>query len=169
MMRSTNAPEQRAIPSMSDATSRWLDVWGVPARLRRVRIEFSSRLTSSLGMSYPERGLIRLNISLLNEDACLFDAALCHELAHLVIFHRHGSSVSPHGREWQALMSAAGFEPKVRLGIAQHETGRTARRYHHICPVCHASRIASRPMPRWRCSQCVAQGLEGVLSIRDKK
>ena len=37
--------------------------------------------------------------------------------------------------------------------------------YQHRCPVCSASRVARRPVRRWRCRACRESGLEGALEI----
>jgi predicted SprT family Zn-dependent metalloprotease len=154
---------------LPNQTASWLRRWGVSSLTGDIRSEFSNRLSTSLGMSYPERGLIRLNRSLLKEDQHLLAVVLCHELAHVVIYRRHGRSVRPHGPEWQALMRAVGFEPLVHLDNGRRALRGPTRRYYHTCPVCHSGRMAGRPMPRWRCSQCVAQGLDGVLHIEGAK
>jgi predicted SprT family Zn-dependent metalloprotease len=90
-------------------------------------------------------------------------------MAHLATRELHGRSVRPHGPEWKALMTSAGFEPRTRLpsptGAAPPGKRRARYVYLHRCPVCQLSRTARRLMGRWRCAACVASGLEGRLSI----
>jgi predicted SprT family Zn-dependent metalloprotease len=150
---------------LATETAKWLKRWGASALVNDLVYEISPRLSTSLGMSYPERGLIRLNRSLLEEDRDLLEIVLCHELAHVVIFRRHGKSVRPHGPEWQALMRAIGFEPNANLSSRRRSATRQKCSYRHTCPVCHATHTANRCMTRWRCPQCVEQGLEGTLLI----
>ncbi len=145
--------------------------WSVQTIADRVEIQFSHRLRSSLGRCVPSRRIVRLNRCLLNARPALVEEVLCHELAHVVTFERHGRHCRPHGREWEALMRAAGFEPRVRARLSHDLQAalRTARRpdglYEHRCPVCQATRLARRPVPQWRCAACVAAGLEGWLVI----
>jgi SprT protein len=90
-------------------------------------------------------------------------------MAHLAARELYGRSVRPHGAEWKALMANAGFEPRTHLPHPNGATKRRKRRapyvYVHRCPVCQFSRTARRLMSRWRCAECVASGLEGLLTI----
>ncbi len=166
-MPSLTSPDEGEGLLLPEQAAQWLAQWRALTLARDARSEFSARLSASLGVTYPERGLIRLNRSLLNEDRHLLEVVLCHELAHLVIFRRHGKSVRPHGPEWRTLMQAVGFEPNARLGCSRHNASRRKRSYRHTCPVCHETRTANRAMSRWRCPQCIEQGLEGILLIED--
>lgn len=168
-MRSVTVSKAQSPSILSVDTAQWLAAWGASWRGRLPKIEFSSYLSTSLGISYPERAIIRLNTSLLGEDADLLQVVLCHELAHIVIYKRHGVSARPHGFEWQALMRAAGFEPHSRIGSARRVSKGATRRYRHVCSRCNAIRLAGRPMPQWRCGRCVTQGLDGVLLIESAK
>ena len=100
----------------------------------------------------------------------LLQEVLCHEMAHLAARELHGRNVRPHGPEWKALMTSAGFEPRTRLP-SPNGAPRPGRRrrapyvYVHRCPVCQLLRPARRLMSRWRCAACVASGLEGRLTI----
>jgi SprT protein len=99
--------------------------------------------------------------------------ALCHELAHVVVHKMHRGRRRPHGPEWAELVTAAGFPPRMRVPLpSDTPTGAAFRRraasrllYLHVCPVCHARRLARRRVTRWRCAACVAAGLEGRLKI----
>jgi predicted SprT family Zn-dependent metalloprotease len=168
-MRRITPPKRDLDLVFVNRTAKWLALWGVPELAREIRFEFSNRLSASLGISYPERGLIRLNISLLDQEQHLLEVALCHELAHVVIHRKHGKSVRPHGPEWQTLMRDVGFEPCVQLAGGRRASKKTAASYCHTCPICHMTRVARRPMRRWRCSRCVEHGLDGVLLIERVK
>ena len=142
-----------------------LDKWGSINLGQEIQVEYSSRLTVSLGMSYPARKLIRLNHSLLGADSSLLSFTLCHELAHIVVYQRHGTSVAAHGEEWRALMRAAGYPETARMAARGGKRKTTTKRYRHICAVCQAQRLAGSPMINWRCGQCQSQGLDGILVI----
>ena len=72
----------------------------------------------------------------------------------------------------RALMQAAGFAPRAKLpanlvpNVLLHR-GQPKRLWEHRCPVCHASRVARRRVPRWRCAACRATGLEGSLTVTE--
>jgi predicted SprT family Zn-dependent metalloprotease len=100
---------------------------------------------------------------------------LCHELAHIALHERHGRHARAHGKEWAALVRAAGFSPTARLD--QRQTGsrvvpdsvssppQPRAIYRHRCPVCQMERRARRPVRRWLCRGCIEAGLEGNLEI----
>ncbi len=146
---------------------RWLEAWNTPELAGQTTIEWSPRLTRSLGRCYPERRLIRLAAYLNEAPSGLVEEVLCHELAHLAARELHGNRIRPHGPEWKALMRDAGFEPKTKLpaptGFRRNK--RSSYLYIHRCPVCHLSWTAKRSMRRWRCAECVASGLDGTLNI----
>lgn len=161
-------PRVCLIPILSRFQQRLAQLWACPELLTRPRIEQSTRMTRSLGRCYPARDLIRFTASLDKLDERLTEEIITHELAHLVVHWRHGRAVRPHGREWRALMTAAGHPARAKLPA---DTGtlpiamRTGRRYLHRCPVCGASRPAGRPVKEWRCVRCTAAGLDGRLHI----
>ena len=140
--------------------------WGLPDLPARVEVTFSLRLTRRLGRALPARGQVRLSAALQGADSSLLREVLSHELAHVVVFLRHGAWPKPHGRQWRALVEQAGFTPRTSLAVPHGELpqGREPA-YLHVCPVCQATRCARRPMRRWRCASCVANGLEGTLVI----
>jgi len=155
---------------------QWLQLWNTPSLAARTTIEWSPRLTRSLGRCYPERRLIRLagflNNGLDEGETALLEEVLCHELAHLAARELHGRNIRPHGPEWKSLMRDAGYEPKTRLPAPANapKPKRTPRRrqrylYLHRCPVCHLSKTAKRAVRRWRCAACLDAGLDGTLDI----
>lgn len=115
--------------------------------------------------------LVRLSL-LLTESlySSLFDEVLCHEVAHLAVFHLHGSAVTNHGPEWQELLQLAGFEPR-RSYITDSPPDRNDHEsifYDHVCRICQAIRTAKRPMPNWRCVACQNAGLDGELIVQSR-
>ena len=147
-------------------------VWGVPRLEQCARVEFSPRLSKSLGMAYPWLGLVRLNPVLAGPaHRHLLAEVLCHEVAHVAVYELHGPRRRPHGPEWAALVRAAGFEPRSRMHLeggpptVRPRLPRPGPVFVHRCPVCGMERSARRPCPRWRCAACVAAGLEGRLLV----
>ena len=66
------------------------------------------------GTAHLHRWEIRLNPVLLVDNLELFlHEVIAHELAHLLVFARHGR-VAPHGKAWQAMMRQVfGLAPRV--------------------------------------------------------
>ena len=67
-------------------------------------------------------------------------------------------------------MWAAGFEPRGWLKVEGLERlpGRVRQAramWENHCPVCQLRRLARRPVPQWRCTDCRETGLEGELVI----
>ena len=143
-----------------------LERWQVQEIVKEIQVEFSNRITRSLGRTQPTAKHIRLNPLLQTRLSSLLKEVLCHELAHIAAYHLHGDSIRPHGPEWQALVSAAGFTPSVHIEV---DLGLTplaqSKCYTHHCPVCHTNRSAKKPMRRWRCGECITHGLPGILEI----
>jgi predicted SprT family Zn-dependent metalloprotease len=100
----------------------------------------------------------------------LITEVACHEVAHVAARELHGDGCRPHGPEWCKLVRAAGFQPSLRVAVAGPEP-KTRKSppesvlYEHRCLTCNAMRTARRPMVHWRCSECVAAGLSGKLTI----
>ena len=151
------------------AVEGWLRAWGTPGLADRTKIEWSARMTRSLGRCHVERGLVRLAAALKDEPEELVAEVLCHELAHLAARARYGPDIRPHGAEWKQLMRDAGYEPKVRLAappsLRAAARKRKRRLYLHACLVCGLARTARRTMARWRCARCLDAGRSGTLRI----
>jgi predicted SprT family Zn-dependent metalloprotease len=151
----------------------WGRTWGVPSLAATVEIRFSDRLEHSLGRCKPTLGLVTLAAELDSGDPAVLAEVLCHEVAHVAAERLHGPRVAAHGAEWQALLRAAGFEPRVfaRESTIPRARRRRQRRYEHRCEVCHSVRYGGRPVPQWRCAECMDAGLDGALAIipRDRR
>jgi len=147
---------------------RLCKLWGISNIREGIEIEFSSRLTRSLGRTLPAKKTIRLNRQLLGNLIEYLEEVLCHEIGHIAAFHKYGDSVSPHGEEWRSLVRLAGFEPTTKLDVSLEKTEqRSKRRFSHSCPRCLTKRIAKVRMTRWLCSVCVEEGLDGHLLIEE--
>ena len=148
----------------------WTEKWDEPELDSRVKVEFSTRLTRSLGRAYPKRNLIRLSTALANQPTGeLLKMVLCHEFAHLVVFKRHGTHAKPHGQEWRKLIHLAGLNPstthKAELSQSRIVNGGARVLFVHKCLACGAKRVAKKPMLIWRCVGCTEGGLDGTLQI----
>ena len=161
---------------------RWGELWSCPELAAEVSVEFSPRMTCSLGLAYPVRGLIRLNRDLLKSNGGpktgtrgageLLDKVLCHEAAHIAAFRIWGGKAPPHGPQWRELVAQAGYDPARTRAVETLDGGMKRRRpaivYIHRCVECGAVRTARRVMRGWRCVHCVEAGLEGALRITSR-
>ena len=150
--------------------NEYCQLWGIELIKTAIAVEFSNRITRSLGRTQPTAKIIRLNPLLQSSLNYLLEEVLCHELAHIAAYHLHGDSIRPHGSEWRALVQVAGFEPRIRIEAdLDWPSLPPAKCYTHYCPVCHAVRVAKKRMVHWRCTECVTNGLEGVLEIEGEE
>ncbi|MDX1571903.1 MAG: SprT-like domain-containing protein [Xanthomonadales bacterium] len=154
-----------SIEELSEEIRRLSRLWDEPS-LVEAQIEYSTRMTTSLGLAYPQRDLVRLNAA-LQADPVALKEVLTHELAHLVIRRRHGRRAQPHGPQWQRLMREAGLRPTVRMEVsAEVKSGMRPRAgFLHRCPVCAVERATRSRMRHWRCAICVRAGRSGRLQI----
>jgi predicted SprT family Zn-dependent metalloprotease len=141
------------------------DAWR-EARISRLNVAVNPNLRSTLARWIPPSNVLEISATVKSRGTRAIREIITHEAAHVVVWDRSGRAARPHGQEWSALMRAAGFEPRatlVRCGL--RIGGRGHVRVRHFCSVCHFSRIAKRRMPRWRCPECRAIGLEGKLEV----
>jgi predicted SprT family Zn-dependent metalloprotease len=151
------------------AVCRFAALWNEPELPLAVTVRLSTRMRRSVGLCRPASGRIALNRHLLAGNTALLHEVLCHELAHVVVYRRHQRVPVPHGPEWQTLVRAAGYVPSTALRMDMGERSMPAARRGytvvHRCPVCHTQRAARRPVARWRCAECHAAGLDGVMEV----
>jgi hypothetical protein len=139
----------------------WLQTWNTADLAAQTRIEFSPRLTRSLGRCYPDRRLIRISSHLEGAPDGLLQEVLCHEMAHLATRELHGRNVRPHGPEWKALMTSAGFEPRTRLPspngapLPEEDTGPPTSTS-TAAPSASSSEPRAASRAAWRRAACVA-------------
>lgn len=172
MARVGSAREAEELAALRGLIAPWAETWAVGGLEQRLRITFSGRFRSSLGRCHPRSGEIRLAAFLRTGPVEVLREVLCHEAAHAAAYELHGLRARPHGKQWRALMKAAGFEPRACLPASVAEKvlpngGRPRKLVEHRCPVCHATRLARRRMPAWRCASCRALGLAGLLGMRE--
>jgi predicted SprT family Zn-dependent metalloprotease len=137
------------------------------SRISRLQVAVNPRLRATIARWQPPAAIIEISPDAAGRGAGALREIICHEAAHVVVWDRHGRTARPHGKEWAALVRAAGFEPRASLVRCGHQTRRPppAATYNHTCPVCHFSKRARRRMTRWRCPECRAVGLDGTLRI----
>lgn len=153
--------------TVTKVLARLSATWHVPW-LESVTLAFVARRRASLGSSNARSRTIRLDERLRRRPALLAEI-VCHEAAHLVAFARSNGRARPHGPEWRRLVLAAGYDPRAQLpplSSPPPAAPPNRPRFEHVCPVCHARRVASRRVLRWRCASCIADGLDGTLEIR---
>jgi SprT-like family len=175
---------ERCLNRLRRHVRSWLALWGIGELDQTLSIEWSSRLSRSLGRAFPRQGLVRLSPLLMTARREILLEAVCHEVAHVAVPRLHSRPSRPHGPEWAELVRAAGFPCRIRVPFVQplvqeasvstsgDESVVPLRRrrtstslYVHTCPVCHARRVAGRRISRWRCAECVAAGLDGRLTV----
>lgn len=150
----------------------WAMRWGLPGLEHGVTVSFDPRIRRSLGRCSPGRGRITLHPALRTAPPKRLAEVLCHEVAHVAAFALFGPTVRPHGAEWAALVSQAGYAPATRakpISEAHRKSVRAVRasraEYEHRCPVCQSVRFARRAVRGWRCAECVSAGLSGTMNI----
>ena len=155
--------EEQITKAIADCESEW-EADGFRSG---VTIEWSARLSRSLGIAYPVRKLIRLNMLLQDfSNLNLLREVVVHELAHLLVYARHGRAAKSHGKEWCALMSQMGLEARRAIPVKMRKSKNPKKFvYEHRCPRCHAVRVARRPHPNWQCVACNQAGLNGELVV----
>lgn len=87
-----------------------LELWKASELLPSLTIIWNQRLRTSAGRARLLEQVVELNPNLLTANPENVLEVLTHELAHLVVFARHGRTL-PHGKEWKALMREAGQAP----------------------------------------------------------
>lgn len=150
----------------------WAAKWGLPGFEQRLRISFSTRLSRSLGRCTPRTGRIVLHPVLSGASHARVAEVLCHEAAHVAAYEIFGESARPHGPEWAALVTAAGFRPRYkaidRNALHPKLSHPPRKLFEHLCPVCQVTWVARKRMSRWRCTYCLADGLTGELVITER-
>jgi len=153
----------------------WAQIWKYPGLEDTISFEVSHRLYRSIARVQLQKRIIRLSSPVSLDNELALREILCHEVAHIVAFERHGRNIRPHGKEWAELMRTAGYEARIRInpkdiGIKMPKTPnnlylRKRYTYEHRCPVCQVRKTAGRPVRQWRCVACVDAGLTGELEI----
>jgi SprT protein len=161
----------QASPEIRRLLARWGRAWRVAGLSTEVRVEFSARLTRSLGRCHPRSGIIRLHPAMQTEKhRDIRHQVLCHEAAHIATYRLYGARAKPHGPEWRGLVESSGFTPSVVialdwLGAARSKSKRPREIFEYQCPVCQAAYSVRRRDSRLRCRPCTDAGLLGHLNL----
>ena len=77
-----------------------------------IRFDLRGKAAGQVRIHAPGRYLIRYNPKLLERCGEEFlNRTVPHEAAHVLAYHHHGTSIRPHGPEWQRIMYQLGAEP----------------------------------------------------------
>ena len=150
---------------------QWARKWRIPELRDAGRLQFNPRLTRTVARWVLPTRHLEVGFRFFESDRNQ-TAILCHDYAHAAAVLRFGPAVRPHGIEWRQFVQAAGFEPVARHRDMPPAIRSPSRRqvrpamFEHRCLVCQSVRLGRRKMTRWRCAQCVQDGLSGDLSIR---
>lgn len=154
--------------ALNDRASGWICQWRVPALLQQISLRRNDSLRTTIARWRENEKCLELGPRFFRMRRRRAEI-LCHELAHSAAIRIYGQEVSPHGPEWKALVTAAGYLPSSTLKTSNPSSLTPHRRqstwYEHRCPVCHAVRFAKKRMPQWRCPECTEHGLPGLLEV----
>lgn len=151
----------------------WGVLWDVPGLESLVTVVPNGRLRTTLARYIVKARTIELGPGFFRLRGHR-SAVICHEAAHAAILFRFGHVEEPHGPIWASLVAAAGYPAKstwavqrrrVATGRPDVRKSRKPRVYEHRCEVCHFRRLAGRPVRVWRCPECSAAGLPGLLTV----
>jgi len=142
-------------PTLASIAERCGILWELPDLAQRVTIVYNPRLRTTLGRAILDYNRVELNIRLLRAYPDELLATVVHELAHLAVRMRYGSA-PPHGREFKALMRAAGMSAASTHKLDTERVGLRRRRYAylHRCSDCGVMFIARKPRRDCYCRAC---------------
>ena len=156
-MRSSGTVEAvpRGIEELEAEAARLLGLW-LALDLLPVTISWRASMRTRAGVAWLEERAIELNPRLLAQNPEKLDEILAHELAHLVVWRRHGPEAREHGPEWRALMELAGYRPARFHGMDVRSMRRRRRRYYylHVCEGCGSWWVARRVRRDRDCRRC---------------
>ncbi|MEZ5990157.1 MAG: SprT family zinc-dependent metalloprotease [Planctomycetota bacterium] len=132
----------------------YLGLWGAEELDGRYEVAWNRRLRTTAGQARLRSLRIELNPRLLERHPERVLEVFVHELAHLVVYRRHGRAARLHGRQWRALMRRAGFAPEPRHGMDVGELARGSWLYLHLCLGCPAWWITRRLRRDLVCPRC---------------
>ncbi len=142
--------------------AEFLRLWQGTGALPKLEIQWNSRLRTTAGRALLQSQQLQLNPHLLGGKPENQAEVLAHELAHLLVFARHGAKARHHGPEWAALMQQAGFQPRARHELPVQGLRRRAFYYLHLCGHCQARWIQRRS----RGARCLACGRKRLRVYR---
>jgi SprT protein len=81
-------------------------------RSLNAKIEYNSRMRSTLGRAYYSLFKIELNQRALDKNRDAVRQTVAHELAHLISYEIYGLHGKGHGVRWKSVMIRLGFSPE---------------------------------------------------------
>lgn len=124
-----------------------------PQGLPEAWVEWSTRMSRSAGLCYPDRRLIRLSLGYFRDHPQDLEPVLLHEMIHLL--HRH------HDRAFKREAARVGALLRARAGGSSDRL--TPWRWLARCPICGQT-IPYRSRRRFYCASCRdAQGSHPAL------
>ena len=85
----------------------WFKSWGLPSSTP-VDVAVNNRLRRARGRAVLREGRIEVRPDLLSGSRRNLLETLCHEAAHIAVFHKYPNA-RPHGPEWRQLVRASWF------------------------------------------------------------
>ncbi len=142
---------QRASPRSARGADGVLEKYHIPP-VQEVCIEWSARLTSSAGICYPRRRVIRLSTHYHERFPSEVGPTLLHEMIHLVV-PGHGADF----HRWLQRISDLGGT------VHRYSRERAAPpRWEYVCPRCRRRYPRTRRLPgqgrKHRCRYCQSAG-----------
>lgn len=147
--------ERPGVAALEERAQELLDQW-FALDLWPIEIVWHAKMRTRAGVAWLDERRIELNPNLLRAHPERIDEILAHELAHLVVWARHGRDADPHGPEWRGLLELVGI-PATRYHGIDVGAVRTRRRrfyYLHVCQACASWWIARRVRRDRHCSRC---------------
>ncbi|MBN1943579.1 MAG: SprT-like domain-containing protein [Phycisphaerae bacterium] len=141
---------------LSRLAARFLSAWRAGDLIPRVKIVYNPRLSTTLGRACLENLRVELNPRLLGEHPEELLPTLGHELAHLVVYARHGSAARPHGAEFRRLLRKLQLPDAARHRLPVEHLRRKRARYLylHRCRQCGQSFLARSVRRNYYCLAC---------------
>jgi predicted SprT family Zn-dependent metalloprotease len=166
-------------PTLDRLAARILLAWAAADLRGRFALAYNPAMRTALGRALLREGRVELNARLLMREPGQLIPTLAHELAHLVVHHRHGRQ-PPHGTRFGQLMRSIRMTDQAthKMDVGDLRRGRRRYLYRHQCATCGAVFIARSvrrnvycracgPPGRWivHRSQATAEGLAALQKL----
>jgi predicted SprT family Zn-dependent metalloprotease len=134
----------------------------------RIRVGWNRLMRTTAGVAVPSRWEIWLNPALREISEVEVQKTLLHELAHLLVHHRHGRRrLPPHGIEWREACRDLGIPGEGRTHQLPFQGRRMRRRFQLKCRGCGDVHERVRlPKGRIACLSCCRSHNHGLYDER---
>lgn len=148
----------------------FLRTWGAEELIRRVRVGYNPRLRTTLGRALLDENRVELNTRLLRTHPGHLVPTLAHELAHIVVYRRHGMT-APHGEQFASLMRQVGLSAEATHNLPVGHLRRKRRKYLylHRCSQCGQALVARRALRDYCCATCGPEMQWDILRLPDSR